>query len=137
LDLDINLDLNKYDTIAFSDYRCGLVSQNMIKKSLMSAATTYGASQISSQQSNFADYLDMDFLVCNEKEASTFSRRENVVITKGEEGCTLNNIKYPTEIIASPQNLIGAGDCFYAAYLVFKNPKKANRYAADYINGKI
>tara|TARA_R100000808_G_C2134765_1_gene143265 strand:+ start:59 stop:820 length:762 start_codon:yes stop_codon:yes gene_type:complete len=137
LNLDIDLDLNKYDAIAFSDYRCGLISQNMIKKSLKSTAKTYGASQISSHRSNFARYMDMDYLVCNEKEANSFLRRVGVLITKGEAGCVLNGITYAATLIDKPQNLIGAGDCFYAAYLTFDDPEKANKCAADYINGKI
>jgi len=137
LNLDIDLDFNNFDVIAFSDYRCGLISQKMINRSLESKAITFGASQISSHQSNFTKYMNMDYLICNEAEADSFKRRENILITKGEKGCELNGIIYPTNAIDNPKNLIGAGDCFYAAFLSFENPEKANKYAADYINGKI
>ena len=133
LGLDLNLD--EFDMIAFSDYRCGLINDVMISKSIKSKAKTFGASQISSKESNFEKYLKLDYLVCNDNEAKFFKRRRNVLISLGKDGCKMNSVSYPAVRVTEPKNLIGAGDCFYAAFLAHQNPNTANKCAAEYIRG--
>jgi bifunctional ADP-heptose synthase (sugar kinase/adenylyltransferase) len=137
LDLSFHIDMDEYDIIAFSDYRCGIISEKMIEDAAKSTAKTFGASQVSSYQSNFEMYLDMDFLVCNEHEATSFLRRNNVVITKGEKGCEINGVDYAAPDIENPKNIIGAGDCFYAAFLAYEEPNQANSMAAAYVCGSL
>jgi len=135
LDLELNLDLNEFDIIAFSDYRCGLISNAMISNSIKSKAKTFGASQTSNKKSNFERYIDLDYLVCNKNESKSFKRRRNVLISQGKNGCKLNSISYPAVHVQNPKNLIGAGDCFYAAFLAYQSANKANKCAAEYISG--
>jgi bifunctional ADP-heptose synthase (sugar kinase/adenylyltransferase) len=136
LNLEPSINMNEYDVVAFSDYRCGLISQKMIDQSIISSAKTFGASQVSSHKSNFERYMKMDYIVCNDHESKSFSRRNNVVITKGAAGCELNGSAYPTRLIKNPKNIIGAGDCFYAAYLAYENIKRANECAYKHICGE-
>ena len=79
----------------------------------------------------------MDYLICNEHESTYFSRRENVIITKGSNGCTLNNKDYQGLVVENPKNIIGAGDCFYAAYLAYEDLDIANDVARAYIEGNM
>jgi len=134
---NVDLDMDSYDIIAFSDYRSGVISEKIISDSIASTATTFGASQVSSHQSNFNMYQDMDYLICNEHESTYFSRRENVIITKGSNGCTLNNKDYQGLVVENPKNIIGAGDCFYAAYLAYEDLDIANDVARAYIKGNL
>ena len=129
--------MNKYDIIAFSDYRCGTISKKMILDSIKSSAKTFGASQVSSRESNIEKYQDIDFLVCNKFEATWFSRRKNVIITQGSKGCEINGVNYQSPLIEVPKNTIGAGDCFYAAFLAYEDPIKANQRASEYVQGII
>lgn len=134
---NFQIEMNEYDIVAFSDYRCGLVTEKMISDSKMSSAKTFGASQVSSQKSNFHIYQGLDFLVCNKHEASTFSRKENVIITNGAHGCELNGVNYNSSKATKVARTIGAGDCFYAAYLAYEDPVRANESALKYVQGKI
>jgi len=135
LSVGLNLDLDKFDVIAFSDYRCGLINNEMVFDSIKSKAKTFGASQISSKESNFEKYSKLDYLVCNKNESKSFKRRRNVLITQGKDGCKLNSVTYPAISVPEPKNLIGAGDCFYASFLAYQNPIMANKCAAEYIRG--
>jgi bifunctional ADP-heptose synthase (sugar kinase/adenylyltransferase) len=135
LGLSLNVNMNEYDVVAFSDYRCGTVSEKMIEDSVRSTAKTFGASQVSSHKSNFKMYMDLDFLVCNEYESTLFLRKNNVIITKGENGCEINGVEYTSQAVENPKNIIGAGDCFYAAFLAYEDPCQANSIAAEYVRG--
>tara|TARA_R110000824_G_scaffold191182_1_gene372794 strand:+ start:1174 stop:1944 length:771 start_codon:yes stop_codon:yes gene_type:complete len=129
--------MSEYDIIALSDYRCGVVSQQLVSNSVKSAALTFGASQISTHPSNFEMFQQMDYLVCNKAEATSFERRENVLITDGANGCMFNEKHYPAPAVKNPANIIGAGDCFYAAILAFGDPLLANQKAAAYVSGDL
>lgn len=139
LDSSFDIDLTNYEKIAISDYRCGLITDKIIEKIKDSNTKTFAASQVSDLGSNIEKYTDIDILICNEKEAEFSRRKKGVIVTLGKNGCKLNGqyfrgIEVPeTNIITT----IGAGDCFYAAYLHSNSLEFANKKAAEYIQGKI
>lgn len=129
-------DIDEYDIIAFSDYRCGFITETFIKHVTDSGKITYASSQISSHQPNYDRYFDIDYIVCNENEAKYVDRKVNICITKGSDGCIMNGILYkgyPTTVA----NTIGAGDCFYAALLSSGDPDFANKKASEYVSTPI
>lgn len=129
-----NLDFNKFDVVAFSDYRCGFITSDLIYKCIHSSCKTYASSQISSKPSNYKQYEDIDIIVCNEKEASFIDRTDNICITKGDQGCFFNGVDYEACKIKKPLNTVGAGDCFFAAFLIAEDPIFANKRAAKFLS---
>lgn len=122
-----------FDTIAFSDYRFGLIDQNIINMIKSKKITTYAASQVSSDNPNFDMYNWVNYIVCNEEESKYLPSLDNVFVTKGHNGCSYNGKEYPAYLVTTVKQIIGAGDCFYAALLVFGDPDKANQIAAKYV----
>ncbi len=129
----IKLDLNKFEVIAFADYRCGLIEDNFVEKCLNSNAKTFASSQVSGRKSNYKKYLKADYIVCNKKESENFSRRNNVCITEGGKGCTLNKKIYKTKTLTNATQTIGAGDVFYAAFLASEDPDFSNLKAFNFL----
>ena len=127
-------DISEYDIIAFSDYRCGFLTETFIKHATDFGKITYASSQLSGKQSNYDRYFDIDYIVCNQKEAEYSDRITNICITKGSQGCEMNGINYPAHPVKSVVNTIGAGDCFYAALLASGDPEFANKRAAEYVS---
>jgi len=128
-----NFDIDEYDIIAFSDYRCGFISESFIKHVTDSGKITYASSQISGSKSNYDRYFEIDYIVCNENESKFVDRKINICITKGAGGCNMNGVDYngySTNVV----NTIGAGDCFYAALLASGDPNFANRKASEYVS---
>ena len=133
--ININWNFSAYDIVAFSDYRCGLIQPPVIKKAINSKCQTFGASQLSDKKSNLDWYLQTDYIVCNKQESEHIERKENVVITKGRQGCELNSSHYESREVTNVKNTIGAGDCFYAAFLAYGDPQESNNAAATYVEG--
>ena len=133
----IDVDVSDYDVIAFSDYRCGFISDEFILRCLSSGKKTYASSQISSHPSNYHRYMECDYIVCNETESKFVERDNNVCITKGRRGCSLNGVEYFPFPVNTVVNTIGAGDCFYAAFLATGDPDYANRRAAEFVESEI
>jgi sugar/nucleoside kinase (ribokinase family) len=92
---------------------------------------------VSSQDSNFEQYSWVDYLVCNEEESKYLQSFNNVYITKGHKGCVFNNVEYPAYPVSQVKQIIGAGDCFYAALLIFNDPDKANHLASKYVSKEL
>ena len=136
LSMNVKWNFSLYDTIAFSDYRCGLIQSPVIRRAMKSHCEIFGASQMSDKEPNFHQYMGLDYIVCNKKESESFERRHNVVITDGSKGSELNGVHYEAKPVDNIKNTIGAGDCFYAAFLAYKDVEKANQIAADYVEGK-
>jgi len=132
-----NFDLNEYDVIAFSDYRCGFIKESFVSHVANNAKITYAASQVSSKEHNYGMYFDMDYIVCNEYESQFTDRITNICVTLGSRGCMVNGVKYFTDAVDKPINTIGAGDCFYAALLATGDPHFANKRAFDYVSNNI
>lgn len=131
------INFSEYECIAFSDYRFGLINKLLIDKIIKTSITTFAASQVSSNKSNFDMYSQIDYIVCNEHESSHLTSIDNAYITKGENGCSFKNKHYKAYEPSIVKKIIGAGDCFYAALLAYEDPDKANKLASDYISGKI
>lgn len=131
-----HLDLKGYHSIAVSDYRCGLLTDELKKIIQKQKCEKFVASQISSNNPNFDSYKKVDYFVCNENESQYLSNLHNVYITKGSGGCEFNGKIFPSEKV-TPVQTIGAGDCFYAALLAFRNPNIANEMAKKYVLGKL
>jgi bifunctional ADP-heptose synthase (sugar kinase/adenylyltransferase) len=128
-----NFNLDPYDIIAFADYRCGFIRETFIKHATDSGKITYASSQISSRQSNYDRYFDIDYIVCNEEESKHIQRVTNICVTKGSEGCQFNGVSYPAYVPEKVVNTIGAGDCFYAAFLATGDPDYANKKASEFV----
>jgi len=133
----IDIDLSAYDIIAIADYRCGFVIDSFVKQCLDAGKITYASSQVSSHPSNYYRYEDFDYIVCNERESKTISKKDNVCITKGSDGCSMNGVDYASYKVDNPVNIIGAGDCFYAALLATGDPDFANMKAAEYVESEV
>lgn len=131
-----NLDLLGNDLIAVSDYRCGLLTDKLKKIIQVQECEKFVASQISSNNPNFDSYQNINYFVCNESESKYLTDLHNVYITKGHEGCEFNGVNFATEKV-KPVQTIGAGDCFYAALLTFRDPNIANEMAKKYVLGKL
>tara|TARA_Y100000004_G_scaffold96009_1_gene107507 strand:+ start:3255 stop:4028 length:774 start_codon:yes stop_codon:yes gene_type:complete len=127
-------DLDEYDIIAFADYRCGFIKSKIIKHVTDSGKITYASSQISSRESNYDRYFDIDYIVCNKKESEYVDRKTNICITVGAAGCIMNGVPYKAPLVENPINTIGAGDCFYAALLATGDPNFANEKASEYVS---
>tara|TARA_Y100000004_G_C8952550_1_gene429268 strand:- start:800 stop:1582 length:783 start_codon:yes stop_codon:yes gene_type:complete len=132
-----NIDINDYDIIAFSDYRCGFIKSKFIKHVTDSGKITYASSQISSRESNYDRYFDVDYIVCNKKESKYVDRKINICITTGDKGCIMNGVTYKVDPVKDPVNTIGAGDCFYAALLATGDPNFANLRASEYVSNDV
>jgi len=131
-----SISLDDYDIIAFSDYGYNLITDYAIKKAVNSKCITFGASQVSGGKSNLSKYEQLYYIVCNEKESQTIDRRHNIIITKGAYGCEWNGVNYPGFTPQNQKNIIGAGDCFFAAFLAYTDVVQANKTASLYIEGK-
>ena len=133
----IDFDVPSFDVIAFADYRCGLINQAFVDKCTESEAMTYASSQISSRPSNFYRYENVDVIVCNEKESRFVPRTKNICVTRGDKGCNFDGVDYLAHPVDTVVNTIGAGDCFYAAFLATGDPAAANRHAAEYVTTEV
>jgi len=131
-----SIDYAGFDVIAFSDYRCGLISQQMIDEITKINIKTFAASQISSKESNFEKYKNVKFLVCNENEAKFLKRKQDVYITYGKNGSSINS-EFHSGFPVEEKKIIGAGDCYYAGVIFYENIEKANEYASRYVAGII
>ena len=129
-----HLDVEEFDVIAFADYRCGFIKPTFIKHVTDSGKITYASSQISSRSSNYDQYFDVDYIVCNKKESEYVDRKTNICITVGEAGCIMNGVPHKGVPVDQPINTIGAGDCFYAALLATGDPNFANQKASEYVS---
>ena len=129
----IDIDLSSYDIIALADYRCGFITEAFINQCLDAGKITYASSQVSSRASNYYKYENFDYIVCNEHESKLITRDENVCVTKGNKGCTMNGVDYLPYPVKNPLNTIGAGDCFYAALLATGDPDFANKKASEFV----
>jgi len=133
----IDINITEYDVIAFSDYRCGLISIPFIEKCTSDKnIKTYASSQISSRKSNYSLYNNVDYIVCNETESKLVGRDTNICVTKGHRGCSFNGVDYSADKVKDVVSTMGAGDIFYAAFLASGNPEFANREAANFIKNQ-
>ena len=130
----IDVNLSDYDVVAFSDYRCGLITEPFIDTCTNhKGIETYASSQISSRQSNYSLYDKIDYIVCNEKEAQSVNRDTNICVTKGEKGCSFNGTDYEGFKVEDVVSTMGAGDAFYAAFLASGDPEFANMEASNFV----
>ena len=130
-------DISSYDIIAFADYRCGFITDSFINHCVNSGKITYASSQISSRESNYERYSEIDYIVCNEKESEFVSREDNICVTKGSSGCSFNGQDYKGYSVDKVCNTIGAGDCFYAALLATGDPDFANKKASEFVASEV
>ena len=133
----IDVNLSDYDIVAFSDYRCGLITESFIDTCTNHKdVDTYASSQISSRDSNYHLYGNIDYIVCNEKESQSVDRDINLCVTKGERGCSFNGTDYQGFEVKDVVSTMGAGDAFYAAFLASGDPEFANIEASDFIESQ-
>ena len=130
---DGGVHLPEFDIIAFADYRCGFITETFIKHATDSGKITYASSQVSSKQPNYDRYFDVDYFVCNESESQYTDRITNICVTKGANGCMMNGVSYKGYPVENVVNTIGAGDCFYAAFLATGDPDYANKKASEFV----
>tara|TARA_B100001996_G_scaffold382948_1_gene376469 strand:+ start:2337 stop:3110 length:774 start_codon:yes stop_codon:yes gene_type:complete len=130
----IDVNLSDYDIVAFSDYRCGLITEPFINTCVKhKGIETYASSQISSRQSNYFLYNKVDYIVCNEKESRSVGRDSNICVTKGDKGCSFKGIDYEGYKVEDAVSTMGAGDAFYAAFLASGDPEFANMEASNFV----
>ena len=113
------------------------LTEAFINQCLDAGKITYASSQVSSRASNYYKYENFDYIVCNEHESKLITRDENVCVTKGNKGCTMNGVDYLPYPVKNPLNTIGAGDCFYAALLATGDPDFANKKASEFVASEV
>lgn len=135
-DFNLSEDL-KYDLVAVSDYRCGLLNLDLIHQIEIQKIKKIAASQKSDKQPNYDFYSLFDVLVVNEDEYrsldQTNKKPNKIIVTLGKDGA--KKIFDDKEINYKPyfsvvKNTIGAGDAFYAAYLATESVDFANKWAS-------
>jgi bifunctional ADP-heptose synthase (sugar kinase/adenylyltransferase) len=131
---ELNLQ-DKYDAVLISDYRCGFVSDQIIKEVSRFTCKKFACSQLSDKNSNMDRYSDFDAYVLNEKEYASCSilSEKELVITMGSNGCkhVIQGIStYYPAVPCEAKNTIGAGDSFCAAFVATENPKVSNAWAS-------
>lgn len=130
------LNLEEYSVIAISDYRLGFIDRNLIDFLKNSNKVIFAASQLSTNVSNYDQYLFARYIICNKHESEFVSRKENVYVTMGSDGCKFNGIHFPGFAVEAKKT-IGAGDVFFAALLASDDPLFANKMAAEYVAGNL
>lgn len=136
LQLEDLLKLNQFNKIVISDYRLGVVSDEIIRSALDGKLYTIGACQQSDKDTGLFRLKDCDLLVCNEVESKSLNfKHHNLCITLGEKGCIYKDKTYSSVSIKS-NNSIGAGDSFLAAIAFSDDPSFANTYARNYLISK-
>jgi sugar/nucleoside kinase (ribokinase family) len=127
------IDRNHFDKIVISDYRLGVVSDQILRTALDNKIFKIGACQQSDQSSALMRLKGCDLLVCNEIEAENLNlNKHSICITLGEKGCIFKDKFYASEPLKSV-NSIGAGDSFLAAIAYSDDPSFANTYARNYL----
>lgn len=122
-----------FDKVVVSDYRLGLVSSGMVSAVSAMPYFKVGASQVSSNQPNYETFIDFDLVVCNEFESRFLPGGfNNVCITFGSRGCSLNGEFFDAEPLAVSTS-VGAGDAFLAALVSSGDPNFANAHARKYL----
>ena len=151
----LSLQAKLYDAVAISDYRCGLVSKNIILEILTGkyGKNTFAASQVSSREDNFLNYAGFKSFVLNKSELDTFCLSHNIeamtsykslsaekiYVTDGAKGSMVFG-EYEKRHVSAKKvdkvmNTIGAGDAYYAAILASNGDLDfANSWAAYYIS---
>ena len=125
-----------FDAVVISDYNKGYLSTEKIFEIVESSSCPVF---IDSKKSILPNKSNC-FVKINDKEFGNMDQRypiDNLIVTKGSEGCIYNNTLYPAEKV-KVFDVVGAGDTFLAAlvfgYLRHKDINKAimlgNRAAA-------
>jgi len=131
--LDELLEGTHFDKLLVSDYRLGLLSKKVYQKIRSLEIRKIGASQLSTNMSNYQEFLGFDLFVCNEVEAKhTLNNMAEICVTLGDKGCTYRGQHYPTKKV-EVKNTVGAGDAFLAAFTFSDDPDFANSYAVEYL----
>lgn len=134
--VNLNINYKEFDIIAFSDYQCGLITSNLVNKVLLKKKkNTFSSFQISSNSSNvWRKFISTEYIICNENESKFIKKRKkNICITLGANGSYFNGKHYKTRKCKA-KNTIGAGDIFYASFILKKNPSFSNLQAYKYIS---
>ncbi len=131
--------VGEYDAILLCDYRCGFVTDSLVKNCMAFEGTKFVSSQMSDRGSNMNRYVGFDCAIMNEKESSCCNVCfPTAVVTLAERGSrTVLADGTVTEHKGFPvrtENVIGAGDAFCAAYVCTENGEFANRFASSYIS---
>ncbi len=127
------IDRNHFDKIVISDYRLGVVSDQILRTALDNKIFKIGACQQSDQSSALMRLKGCDLLVCNEIEAENLNlNKHSICITLGEKGCIFKDKFYASEPLKAV-NSIGAGDSFLAAIAYSDDPSFANTYARNHL----
>ena len=149
------MDFQYYNVVAISDYRCGLIQENLINYT-KGHVSNYAASQVSSKKNNFEKFSGFRNFVMNRSEAELYCKEmgdlityqhfqnlntEAVYVTAGSDGCFVYNENMDLRYLPSPKkvkNTIGAGDAFYAGLLASSGDVDfANRWAGYYVSTDI
>ena len=133
-----------YDLIIVSDYRCGLLSTDLISLLRKLPGKKIIASQVSDKQPNFFMYDGFDEIVLNEKEYElldtsfnrvhvTMGEKGSMIIERTKDGETKKTFSaYPVNV----KNTVGAGDAFYGALLATDDHDTANKWASYVVSKK-
>lgn len=122
-----------YQKIIISDYRRGIVTDDVINQVKQSGIMAIGAAQQSDMEPVLDRLLGLDLIVCNEEEAKSISLEgQNVCVTMGAQGCKFGGKLYASEPLQI-LNSVGAGDAFLSALAFSGDAEFANSYAKNYL----
>jgi bifunctional ADP-heptose synthase (sugar kinase/adenylyltransferase) len=113
-----DIDLSVYEAVIISDYNKGFLTEEMIEYILANANNSF----IDTKKPFGSWITNATYIKINESESLNPSHnkdvlkriKNNLIITKGSEGCYLGETHYPTKKV-DVRDVVGAGDTFIAA----------------------
>jgi len=149
-------EIDNSDLVLLIDYKHGMLTKDLVND-LKAIAKEKGkksiaSSQTSRRESNHKDYLGVDLICLNRKEALDLGPEEefeslpkkfgsNFCITMGEKGSTIytNKSSHKAEAarVEQKEDAMGAGDCFLAALSLsdFENKPQESLFIANHWAG--
>lgn len=131
---NIEKDIKKSDIVIVSDYNKGFLSDD----DLLKISSLSKISFIDSKRKLSKDIVDsFDFIKVNQQE---FKKNEDVldknktIITLGDEGSKYNNIIYPAINPQKTYDVSGAGDTFFASFILKYYETKNIPVSIEYAN---
>ena len=122
-----------FDKIIVTDYRLGIVTDELADILKTLNTFTIGACQQSDRSNGLNRLIGFDLLVCNETEAKCLLVSEQrLCVTKGNAVCWVDGQDYATRSI-SVKDTIGAGDAFLAAFAFSGDPNFSNEFAREFL----
>ena len=115
----INIPYHEYDAVVISDYNKGFLDEESIEYILVNSNLSFIDTKKALGEwvcsASFIKINEMEFNNPNHDPITIDKIRHKIIVTKGEKGCDLNGLNYPTRK-AEVRDVVGAGDTFLSAF---------------------